>query len=413
MRERSAIEALRAGVPNRAAIRLLGTDESELQDRFLDRLRACRAELRGDRQAGGIILAGGFGAGKSHLLGYMRELALQDNFIVSLVPVSKETPLFDPAKLYAAAIRNAVVPQRIDDAMTAAMARLEPGSERYEELERWASGAHSGMSALFAALLYLIPKRQLAVDDLAAVTRFFGGASLSIATVRRWLRAAGAAKLFDLKPVKASELAVQRRRFAPRLFAAAGYAGWCVLLDEVELVGRYGPLQRGKSYAELARWLGLDRTRQLPGIVSVCAVTDDFADVVVGERRDDEIVPAKLEAKGLAEQADLARLGIEALAKRPVRLRQPDEPTLRRSLEKVRGLYRDAYGWSAPEIGIGERLTGSTMRQYIKSWITAWDIERLYGERPEIAADDLRRSYAEAAGMEGTPGDDGERDGEG
>ena len=48
---------------------------------------------------------------------------------------------------------------------------------------------------------------------------------------------------------------MQRFRFVPRLMAAAGYKGWIVLLDEVELIGRYSLLQRAKSYAEVARWV--------------------------------------------------------------------------------------------------------------------------------------------------------------
>ena len=48
---------------------------------------------------------------------------------------------------------------------------------------------------------------------------------------------------------------MQRLRFAAKLLAAAGYAGWVVLFDEVELIGRYSLQQRAKSYAELARWV--------------------------------------------------------------------------------------------------------------------------------------------------------------
>src|SRR3546814_4511029 len=102
-------------LPNRAAIRLLGTGESEIRERFLTRLQQCRAASAPQQAAQGLVVAGGFGSGKSHLLGYMQELALQERFVVSLVPISKETPLFDPGKLYAAAIRNAVVPNRHDE----------------------------------------------------------------------------------------------------------------------------------------------------------------------------------------------------------------------------------------------------------------------------------------------------------
>ncbi len=123
--KRNAIEALRAGVPNRAAIRLLGSGEAALGQDFLGRLGLCNAALRNGEQVEGIILSGGFGAGKSHQLGYFAELAEQEKFVVSQVPISKETPLFDPARLFAAAIRAAVVPNANDDVMTAVMTRLQ------------------------------------------------------------------------------------------------------------------------------------------------------------------------------------------------------------------------------------------------------------------------------------------------
>ncbi len=143
---RSAIEALRAGVPNPAAIRLLETDESALQQNFRAALQLCGSALRDEEQPEGIVVAGAFGAGKSHQLGYLGILAQQENFVVSLVPISKETPLFDPARLFAAAIRAAVVPDAIDDVMTAVMARLHPNSDRYEALEYWttAEGGRGG-----------------------------------------------------------------------------------------------------------------------------------------------------------------------------------------------------------------------------------------------------------------------------
>ena len=40
------------------------------------------------------------------------------------------------------------------------------------------------------------------------------------------------------------------------------------------------------------------------------------------------------------------------------------------------------------------------MRQYIKSWITEWDIERLYGERTTIEAETIRTDYTESAELQ-------------
>lgn len=413
---RAAIEALRAGVPNRTAIRLLGTTETALRDDVLDGLRQCRSALRDGRSVEGVLFAGAFGAGKSHQLGCFAELARQENFIVSQVPISKETPLFDPAKVFAAAIRAAVVPGANDDVMTAVLGRLEPSRDAYETLMHWtAAEVRAGLlSPLFAALLRLVPLSTLDPDARARMARFFGGAKLNASLVKNWLREAGAAKDFDIKPVREADLALQRLKFAPRLFRAAGYEGWCILLDEVELIGRYSPLQRGRSYAELARWLGLDRGESVAGIVVVAAVTDDFADEMFAARHDDEQIPRRLEQRGPARQAAMARSGIARLARREPRLTPPSEDALQRSLASIRALYGDAYDWTPPaDIGVGERLAGKSMRQYVKSWITTWDIARLYGEMRHIETATILIDYTESSEIEQATASADEDDSEG
>ena len=92
---RIAIEALRAGVPNREAVRLLGTEQTAIEQGFEQALQ--RAWADGARPPVGLGIAGDFGTGKSHLLGCLREVALAQDFVVSRVVVSKETPLSDPA----------------------------------------------------------------------------------------------------------------------------------------------------------------------------------------------------------------------------------------------------------------------------------------------------------------------------
>jgi len=52
------------------------------------------------------------------------------------------------------------------------------------------------------------------------------------------------------------------------------------------------------------------------------------------------------------------------------------------------------------------------MRQYVKSWITTWDMERLYGETPQIETDTIPIDYTESSDIEQAPASD-EDDGEG
>jgi hypothetical protein len=398
---RGAIEALRAGVPNRAAIRLLGEHNGALVNPFLDSLGRCAQGLEVGRQSEGTFVWGGFGSGKSHLLGYMRELALQRNFVVSLVPVSKETPMFDPGRLFIAAVRAAEVQGANDDLMTVALWRLKPNTEPFDRLEAWATqqaGAGS-LSAIFPALLWLIPR--LGLEDQARIARFFGGGKLNATVVRAWLREQGAAKLFDIRPTREAELARQRLGFAPRLLASAGLAGWCVLLDEAELIGRYSPLQRGKSYAELARWLGRNASDALPGTVTVAAFTDDYVSEMFDSRRDDELIPQALVRKGLSAQSAQAREFMAHMRRAPgIRLAAPDDSALRAAQGRIAELYFDAYRYRPTSLAIGERLAGKSMRQYIKSWITEWDMERLFGESANIAIKPTLADYSERSELE-------------
>lgn len=392
---RTPIEALRAGVPNRAAVRLLGSVEDAIEERFDAALDA----VWSDRPHPELMFAGGFGTGKSHLLCYLREVALQRGFVVSMVTVSKETPLASPRAMFAAGMRNAIVPDRNDDAATVALAELRRRPKAVAELEAWAGTPDSGVGPVFAAMLLLLARQQ----DAALIERieaFIAGGKLPGKELREALRQAGAAKKFDLRGATEAALAPQRERFAPRLYRAAGFAGWCVLIDEVELIGRYSPLQRAMAYAELARWLGLAVDARVPGVHVTAAITDDFADAVITARQDEEKVPERLRLKGRPREAERALAGMRAI-REAMMLHPPSDEDLRRHLETLRKCYAQAYGWDAPALEPEERRTDRTMRHHIRSWITQWDMLRLYGRRAAVDVEGLRVGYEEREDLAG------------
>ena len=387
---RTALEALRAGVPNRAAVRLLGSVEDSLEERF-------EAGLGGAWNGSpkpGLLFAGGFGAGKSHLLGFLREAALRRNFVVSTVSVSKETPLSAPLAVFSAALRDTVVPGHADDAMTVALAELQRIPGAVQDLELLASTPDTGLSPIFAAMLHLL-SRQLPADLLRRMEVFLAGGKLPGPPLRQALAQAGARGMFDLARTTEATLALQREKFAPLLFRAAGFAGWCVLIDEVELIGRYSPLQRARAYAELARWLG----GLIPGLYVAAAITDDFASEVINGRQDDEKLPERLRLKGLPEQADLALSAIRAIEAAPV-LRPPAEADLLRHAATLRASYTAAYDWQAPVLPVGERRANRTMRHHIRGWITQWDVLRLQGRAAALELGTVAQNYAETEDLD-------------
>ncbi|MBW3639474.1 MAG: hypothetical protein KY451_06470 [Actinobacteria bacterium] len=195
--------------------------------------------------------------------------------------MSKETPLYDPAKVYRAAVESLLGPARVSGLLADAAASLDPDSPRYSELTRWLHAPSRPVDERFAATLLLHDKlRGGEVSDgdeiVDAVVRFWSGDPIRVPDLRRALKAVGAGGHYSFAAISAKELARQRLRFAARLLRAAGHPGWVILFDEVELIGRYSLLQRGRSCAELSRWVGGDPDDPTLPVAAVLAMTDDL-----------------------------------------------------------------------------------------------------------------------------------------
>ncbi len=396
---RRAIEALRAGVPSRDAVAVTGSGQAAIEDRF--------ASLREAAAAGnpaGLLLGGGFGAGKSHLLEHLARLALEAGFTVSRVVISKETPLYDPAKVFAAAAESAVTAGRARPAIVEAAAAIDPDGRGYAELLRWATSAGSGLNERFAATLALYA--QLRERDAAfanTIERFWSGDPIATPELRRRLKEIGDTRP-SLPPVTARQLGGQRLRFAAKLLAAAGSAGWVILFDEVELIGRYSLQQRARSYAEIASWVRGEHGGPGVPIAAVLAMTDDFEAAVITGRNDRELVPEKLRAKQTPEAAALAAeaaQGMRIIDREMRLLTPPDEAELAAAYSRLKELHGAVFGWLPPDVSGLERLGATRMRQYVRTWINEWDLLRLDPSyRPETEVADLSSDYREDPDLE-------------
>jgi len=404
--KRRAVEALRSGVPNADAVTALGSGQSDIEDRFtglLENTAEPRSNLRG---RGSMLLGAGFGEGKSHLLTHLGHLAASHGFVKSIVVISKETPLYDPAKVLRAAVESAVDPAGARDVVAETAAALDPESSGYAELLRWLRGPGRDLNERFEATLLLhqrLGSGSPGADEeyLDTIIRFWSGDPLPLPDLRRQLKAIGEAKTFTFTPVKIQDLARQRLRFLPRLLRAGGHAGWVVLFDEVELIGRYSLLQRGRSYAELARWLDGDPTETGDPLITVAAMTDDFETAVLLGKNDREGLPTRLRDKltpEYAEMAALAEAGMGHIERDLLSLTPPDETELDRAYAILRELHGAAYDWEPPDVAGLERLGATRMRQYVRAWINEWDLVRLDPDyRPVTDVVDVPGDYREIA----------------
>jgi len=395
---RRAIEALRAGVPNHDAVLALGSGQPRIEARFRDLLERAADDVAKGTQTPGLLVAGDFGTGKSHLLEALEQRALREQFVCSKVVVSKETPLHDPDKLYRAAIQAAVVPGKRGSALTELAFGLNFESQAYQDFVAWASQPSSGLGSRFPASLFVF-ERTRDEEVRERIIAFWGGDPLDIRQLRGWLRDQGEATTYRLERIGKRDLPLQHFSFTSRLIAAAGFGGWVLLVDELELIAQYSFKARARAYAELARWSGRLRSQRCPGLVSLFAITQDFAALVLHQRNDLERVPGRLRAtENEADSAIAAgaEVGMRTIERDRVPLNPPDLRGLDQLRSRLQWLHGLAYDWQPPALDAGERATSTSMRQYVRRWINEWDLLRLYPDyRPSMVAEHFETDYAE------------------
>jgi hypothetical protein len=403
VRNQRAIEALRNGVPNRDAVTVLGCNQPEIEDKFRRQLESTKHALTSGDRNEGIMVAGDFGTGKSHLLEYLMHLALEQNFVCSKIVISKETPLFDSAKLYRAAAEAAIVPGKRGSAMTEIATTLKFNNQDYADFYQW-THQEAGLNARFAATLFLYERMSNDPELSNRIIRFWSGDKIDSGEIKKYLKACREPVTYKIDKITAKELALQRFKFAARLILAAGYSGWVLLIDEVELIGRYSLLQRAKSYAELARWMGKLEASNVAGLTSVFAIIQAFQSIILEGKDDFEKVPNRLRAKGTESDlllASQAERGMRVIQNEFKLLKTPDKDVLAQTYEKVKSIHARAYDWDPPSVQSIENMSSARMRQYVKGWITEWDLKRLdSGYIPKIEVGGLEPNYTEDKNLE-------------
>ncbi|MBN1356926.1 DUF2791 family P-loop domain-containing protein [bacterium] len=402
VRYERAIEALRCGVPNEDAVRELETFQEHIREQFQLQLQKLKEQPQS--QSPGMLVAGGFGGGKSHLLQSLQTSALQQNFACSRIVISKETPLFDPVKMFAAAVANLRLPGNQNGGLETIIHRLDPAGERFLAFERWLKMNRRDLSDRFAATLFFFTCAGSDVEFMDRIIRYWSGDKLLDSEIKRRLKQVGELQSYELTPLKAADLAMQRFRFIAQLMIAAGYDGWVLFIDEAELIGRYSLLQRSRSYGKMAQFLGRVSDWNFEGMTSVIAITDDFQSAVLDERNDIEKVPNRLLARGTESDLYLARIAehcMRIIRQDRIVLRSPDSEIIDATFNRLRDIYGAAYRFQPGEIGRGELLSSSRIRHFVKGWITEWDLKRFDpGYRPDIQTEVVSTDYTQDSDLE-------------
>ncbi len=115
----------------------------------------------------------------------------------------------------------------------------------------------------------------------------------------------------------------------------------------------------------------------------------------------------RLRLKERHHEARLAATAMRHIAQtvRTHRLRAPGIDELAKANLRLSEIYRDAYGWEPPVAEAPERTATRTMRQYIKGWITEWDVRRLTGDVTRTVVEEIAADYSENESLS-TPSED-------
>ena len=377
---RSALEALRSGVPSRHAVEQLGTTQEHIKNQFETALSA----LAAGESAKPLVLSATFGGGKSHLLNYLKTVASNQGFVTSLVVVSPEMPLGMPHVILKAIAEAAEAPGRTGTATRELSSDLNTGSQRFAELRLWARDA--GLDARFPAMLHLFEEFRADEELRQKILSDFEGNPIALKDVREKLKELGQAAGYALKATKNALLAHDRIRLLAQFYRACNCKGWVILFDELERFPEFAAKQRLAAWVELGWWEHVANTVG-SAILPVFAIVSGNIDKAI--QKDALSFRTTASDADIQEREEFGRRGI-ALLNSATRILSPTKAQDEQILFNVKTIYEEAYGVSVT--GSLARMAGSsdTIRSEIRRWITHWDLQRYNPDyTPAITEDNV------------------------
>ena len=375
-KNRKIIEALRTGVPTREVADLLGGGQLELENRYKELLAAKRRGIK--TPTNGFVCFGGFGTGKSHTLEVFSKVALDSNCVVSRATISNNLKLGGPLSITNALLSSTQTSRHQEDGFEGLLADALAQKHDLSGFVSWLqSEVQNGqLSAGYIAIAKGLAATHYASSSFDKIVEFLKGLSV-LPDLQRLLRHGS---IFP----RGAERVNETTKFLSRLFMELGYSGWVVLFDELELIRLLGgQIARGKSYSELANWMGFKEQRATQGLTVIGCMTAGYVQERIDWSNDGECeleaIPARLLDSKSAHLQKSAKFGMEVLQKwdadHVLHLNQPTNESLMQVQNVLRQVYESTYGIQVDPISI-EGSSSDPMRMHIRRWIISWDLKR-------------------------------------
>jgi hypothetical protein len=340
------------------------------------------AETRG---SSGMIISGKYGEGKTHLLNTVISMAGEKNMAVSLVTLSKETPMNKFHLLYQKIVQATYLPGRAQPGFASVLSDLTAGRATAASLSEYA------LTALETDKLYYLLKSYLGSGDEEEKFLLLSdmeGDFITNATLKAvFKRIHNETAAFRVPFVK-TQHSLDYLRFLSRLFLETGCRGWVILFDETELIGRMGKKARLNAYANMARFLNPVR---LEAVCSIFAFNSSYIPDVIEAKHEF----ANLDEAGLLPETHEAVAGVLNGILAAPQLAPLGQGEILDILRQILEFHGAAYEWT-PAITAEELLAACEKRGYllrtkIRAAIELLDQLYQYGEVRNIHVNELGR----------------------
>ena len=375
---RHVIEALRSGIPSRA----VGQYFSEARPGIMKEISGHLDETCETGKSKGMIIAGKYGEGKTHLLNTVFSMAHSNNMVVSYLSLSKETPFDKLYLVYQKLVNNTFLPKRVQPGFTQILEKMTPRSPAANELLLYAA------KHLETDKLYYLLRAYLNTEDLDE--KFMLQADLEGDFIANVLLKQIYRRIYNERVKYNVNFSKTKHcgdyfSFLSRLFRLMGYNGWVILIDETELIGRLSKKARLNAYRNMAQFLLPDE--RLEGIYTLFALGASYTEDVIETKHDyenlEEIYP---------EQQEPIRTVLNLIT-RAQQLAPLTDSEIREVLKKIQVFHGRAYDWN-PNISMGTILAatqsgGYLLRTKLRAAIELLDQLYQYGEAGNTRINEL------------------------
>ncbi len=375
---RHIIEALRSGIPSRA----VGQYFSEARPRMMKEISARLDMVCNEGKSNGMVVCGKYGEGKTHLLNTVFNLAHSNHMVVSLLSLSKETPMDKLYLIYLKIIQNTYLPMRQQPGFMHELEKLSANSPIANEMQLYAAKQLETDKLYYLFRSYLNTEDS---DEKFLLQADLEGDFVANAPLKKIYR-----RIFN-QPVKYNVNFTKTKHcgdyfsFMSHLFTQMGYHGWVILIDETELMGRLGKKARLNAYRNMARFLLPEPS--LEAVFSIFALSASYVEDVIEGKREHENLEAVY-----PEEPEPIRTVLDLLVKSP-QLAPLTKEEIQQVLYKIQEFHGKAYAWTpnlSPATLLGATQSGGyLLRTKIRAALEFLDQLYQYGKAGKTVINEL------------------------